>query len=414
MRTLEGTRKALGRIRILAGLNLVWVLLFVHPVEGGYDYEPGVYYSEASEYRNAADADDLIERGRASVAESPEFRNGIRLAALATEEQEGFEPGVASSIYYFDVPRWTEYLKITVEYRDVSMDDDVAGRLWIKTSDGEKIGGNEYAPAAPVCGDTFVLRTNRTSETIYVPADRHVVEGTIEIHLVASGRDSFDVGCIRAEYLKRKPARIRVVHHYYDDYWDRWPPHWYGYHYFYWGPCYWPRTSLIYVHWIWPHGYYWHTYRPWYRIHVIRYRHHHPHWYRRYSPIHHVRSGHSARKKISLRSWNKERRKRVKLLPTSTASVDKNQKARRLNGSPPRSAVPIHTGANKIRRQAKKRLKSPVAMHTPRSKPVFRRGSRTPSRNTGLRVKVQRQKTRVRNGRAGRMLSRHQVSNPAR
>lgn len=414
MGIFEGTRKALAMITILAGFNLLWFLFFGHPVEGGYDYGPGSYYREASEYRNAADADDLIERGRASVEESPEFRNGIRLAALATEEEEGFEPGVASSVYCFDVPRWTEYLKITVEYRDVSMDDDVAGRLWIKTSDGEKVGGNEFEPEAPFCGDTFVLRSNRTSETIYVPADRHVVDGILEIHLVASGRDSIDVGCIRTEYLKRRPAEIRVVHHYYDDYWGRWPRYWYGYHYFYWGPCYWPRTSLIYVHWIWPHGYYWHTYRPWYRIHVIRYRCHHPHWYRRYSHIHHARSGHSSRKRMPLRSWVRGRRKQVKLVPTSTAPVEKNQKVRRLKGSPPRPAIPIHPGANNMRRQAKERLKSPVATHTLRPKPVFRRGSQTPSRNTGFRVAVQRLKTRVRNGRSGRMVSLGQISNPAR
>lgn len=414
MGIFKGIRKKLEMIVILAGFNLLWFLLVVHPVEAGYDYELGSYHSEGSEYRNAADAQDLIERGRASVTDSSKFRNGIRLTAWATEEEEGFEPGLASSIYYFALPSWTEYLKITVEYRDVSRDDDIAGRLWIKTSDGEEGRAIEFEHVAPFYGDTFVLRSDRTSENIYVPAGRHVVEGTVEIHVVASGRDSIDVGYIRVEYLKRKPTRIRVVHHYYDDYWYRWPHYWYGYHYFYWGPYYWPRTSLIYVHWIWPHAYYWHTYRPWYRIHIIRYRCHHPHWYRRYSHIHHVHSGHSPRKRMLLRSWLKERRKRGELLATSTAPVEKVREARQLVGSTPRTAIPPHTVANKIRRRTGDRFQLLGGAHTSRSKPAVRGGSRAPSRTPGFRVKVQGLKTRVMNGRAGRIVFRHQISNPAR
>ncbi len=401
MGIFEGTRKQLGMIVMLAGFNLLWFPFFVNPSEAGYDYELGSYYCEASECRNAADAEDLLERGRASVEESPAFRNGIRLSAWATGEEEGFEPGLASSIYYFTVPSWTEYLKITVGYRDVSRDDDIAGRLWIRTSDGDQGRGIEFEHETLFYGDTFVLRSNRTSETFYVPADRHIEGDTAEIHLVASGRDSIDVGSIRVEYLKRKPASVRVVHHYYDDYWYRWPPYWYGYHYFYWGPCYWPRTSLIYHRWIWPHAYYWHTYRPWYRIHIIKYHCHHPHWYRRYSHIHHVRSGHSSQKgRILLRSWLKKPRGRGELLATSTASVEKVQKAQRPKGSTRRTAIPSDSVANKIRRGTPERGQLLREAHTFRSEQVFRGGSRVPSRTPGSRIKVQGLRPQVRHGRA--------------
>ena len=415
MGIFEETRKQLGVIVILAGFNLMWFPFFMNPSEAGYDYELGSYYCEASECRNAADAEDLIERGRASVEESPEFRNGIRLSVWATGEEEGFEPGLASSIYSFTVPSWTEYLKITVGYRDVSRDDDIAGRLWIRTSDGDQGRGIECEHETLFYGDTFVLRTNRTSETLYVPADRHIVGDTAEIHLVASGRDSIDVSYIRVEYLKRKPASVRVVHHYYDDYWDRWPPYWYGYHYFYWGPCYWPQTSLIYLRSIWPHAYYWHTYRPWYRVHIIKYHCHHPHWYRRYSHIHHVRSGHSPQKKRTLlRSWLKERGKRAELLAPSMAPVEKAQKAQRPKGSTRRIAIPSHSVANKMERRTRDRVQLLREAHTLRSKPAYQRASRGPSGTPGSRVKVQGLKTQLRSGRAGGMAFRQQISNPVR
>jgi hypothetical protein len=365
MELTEGNRKRMfGKIMILLSFALLWLLPLAQSVEADYDYELGFYHSGVSEYRDAADAADLIERGQASVTDSPQFRDGIRLTTWAAEEEGEFEPGLASALYYFGVPSWTHYLKITMRYRDVSNDDDIAGRLWIKTVDGDQAKVIESEEETLLYGDTFVLRSDRTSEVIYVPSGRHVEDGTVEVHIVASGRDSLDVNYIRVEYLKKKPKGIKIVHHSYDDYWYRWPPYRYGYHYFYWGPSYWPRTSLIYAHWIWPHSYYWHTYRPWYRIHMVKYHHRYPHWYRRYSHTYRADSGHSRlRKRILLHRWPKKRRVRMERrreypLPNHHASGAKGQATRRSARSKSEPLIPRRTTTKKIAKEGRK----PTAM----------------------------------------------------
>ncbi len=435
MQLTEGNReKIFGKVIILLGLTLLWLLPLAQLVEASDDHEPGFSYSEASEHRAAADAADLIERGEASVTESPQFPDGIRLTAWATEEDKEFEPGLASAVYYFGVPSWTHYLKITIRYRDVSKDDDIAGRLWIKTTNGDQGEVMESEEETLLYGDTFILRSDRTSEIICVPAGRHVEDGTMEMHIVASGRDSVDVNYIRVEYLKKKPTRIRVVHHTFVDYWHRWPPYWYGYHYFYWGPCYWPRTSLIYVHWVWPSTYYWHTYRPRYRICMAKYRHRHPHWYRRYSHTYHADPGHPrVRKRIPLRrSTNIRRvrteRRRQDLLPNHHASLPKVQGTRRSARAKPQPVIPRHTVTKKIRnkgrepttmkktgrssqdrhptrttgKESQKRLQFRTVQRKSHSKSMVRESSQARSRARRVPTRAVRQQNQIRGGWARR------------
>jgi hypothetical protein len=433
---------------IFVGFALLWLLPFVQSGEASYDYELGSYSSRDSQYRDAGDAEDLIERGRASVTDSPQFPEGIRLTAWANGEEEGFEPGLASAIYYFDVPSWTHFLKVKVRYEDVSRDDKIAGRLWIKTPDEDLGEALESEEEAPVYGDTFVLRSDRASEAIYVPSARHVENDMVEIHIVASGRDSLDVGYIQVEYLERKPPRVRIVEHWYDDYWYRWPPYWYGYHYFYWGPCYWPRTSLIYVHWIWPHKYYWYKYRPWYRIHIVKYHRRHPHWYRRYPRVHHVDSSHPRVKKriVPHRSLKepgphiKNPRARIErgrerigkgrgripkrqkdfLVDRHTPEA-KLQKTRRSVRSKPRRIIPSERAVGKIRKESReppaiekirrqsqkrsptkkvrsegqKRLQSRSVQRKSGSKSVGRESSRARSRAREVRTQAVTSKRRI-------------------
>jgi hypothetical protein len=248
---------------LVVGFVILGHLLLTQSVEARDDYE--LSYSCS---RDAAAAEDWIERGRASVTESPVFGDGIRLTTLAGEEGGEFEPGLASAIYRFVVPDWAHYVKISVRYQDASQDDEVAGRLWIKTVDNEAKREIDPGEGVPFYGDTFVLRSDRTSETIHVPSGRHVEDSRLEMHIVAEGEDCLDVKYIRVEYLEEKPARITVVHHFCDDYWYRWPRHRYVYHYYYWGRCYWPRASLVYEFWDWPCGFYWTVWRPWFRLYV--------------------------------------------------------------------------------------------------------------------------------------------------
>lgn len=287
-------------------LTFLWFLPFSQPAEGVGNYATESHYKSASERRDAADLDESIERGLASVTGSPQFPAGIRLNAGAADEDE-FEPGMASAIYHFDVPDWANYVKIMVWYEDLSKDDDIAGRLWIKTTDEDSEGKVDSRDETLFYGDTFVLRADRSNETVYVPSARHVEDGNLELHIVASRRDSLDVQYILVEYLRKKPARIEVVYHYYDDYWNWWPPSWYAYHYYYWGPYYWPWTPLIYIRWVWPHDYYWYRYRPWYHLHVVKYFHRHPYGHRRHLRFGRRHRGNpSFKARVVSRRWHRE------------------------------------------------------------------------------------------------------------
>jgi len=237
-------------------------------VHAGYDYETSYDCAHNVEHRVAGEADDWIERGRAAVTGSPVFADGIRLSAWAGEEEEDYEPGLASAIYRFVVPPGTHYLKILVRYRDASEEDVVAGRLWIKTADDHVEREMESEEEAPLYGDTFVLRSDRTSETICVPAARHEDNGKVELHVVADGKDCLDVKYVRVEYRRRRPVALRIIARPYYDYWHVWPWHRYVYHYYYWGPCVWPRPHMLYEWWHWPCGFYWSVWRPWFRRYV--------------------------------------------------------------------------------------------------------------------------------------------------
>jgi len=318
----------LRKILVVVGSVILGLLLLTQSVEARDDYELSSSWSQDAKYRDAADAEDWIEQGRALVTDSPVFRDGIRLTAWAVEEGEEFEPGLASSVYRFTVPDWIHYLKISVSYKDASKDDEVAGRLWIKTVDNEAKREIDPREEAPFYGDTFVLRSDRNSETIYIPYRRHVEDSRLEIHIVAEGKDCLDVKFIRVEYLEEKPARIKVVRHSYNDYWYRWPLHRYVYHYYYFGPCYWPRAYLVYEWWDWPCDFYWTVWRPWFRLYV---RAHccHPWWGpRRYTVVYHRDPyGPSARKRALFRKRLNDRHVLVKKISGSQSLVRETVRA---------------------------------------------------------------------------------------
>jgi len=272
---------------MLIGCMILGLLTCTGSAEAGYDYELAYGYSgRDSESRNAVAMDDWLERGRAAVTESPLFPDGIRLTA---EGGEGIdEPGLASAIYHFRVPPRAQYLTISVRYNDTAQDDQIAARLWIKSSDTDMRGETGVGEEAPLYGDTFVLRSERSSESITVPTSRHVEGGTVELHIVVQGNDCIDVRDIRVEYLYTRP-QITIVQRTCADYWDQWPRHLYAYHYFYWGPLFWPSTSVVYECWDVPIRFYWVTWRPWFFVNIIHVHHHQPWWGpRRYTVVYHV------------------------------------------------------------------------------------------------------------------------------
>jgi len=339
-------RKAL----VAVGFVILTHLFLTQSVVARSDCESNYFRS-----RDAADAEDWIERGRASVTDSPVFRDGIRLTASAAEAGEEFEPGLASAIYRFVVPDWAHYVKINVWYKDVSKDDEVAGRLWIKTVDNEAETELDPGEEAPSYGDTFVLRSDQTSEAIYVPSRRHVEDGGLELHIVAEGKDSLDVESIRVEYLEEKPAEITVVRHYCDDYWYRWPRHRYVYHYYYWGPWYWPRAYLVYERWDWPWRFYWTVWRPWFRLYVSVY-HRHPWWGpRRYTVVYRCDPNDPpARKRVLFRKRLKERHALLGKIPRSRAPLRETIRAPSHSGTVRRHEVRLYRPMGTSKRPAAK------------------------------------------------------------
>jgi len=390
----------LRNVLVVIGLMILGILLLAQLVEARDDYELGYYCSRNSEYRDAADADDWIERGRASVTDSPMFPDGIRLTAWAVEKEEEFEPGLASAIYCFVVPSWTNYLKIRVRYKDFSKDDKVAGRLWIKTTDRDLKRGLESEEETPFYGDTFVLRSSQTSETVYVPSGRHVETGKLEIHIVAEGKDCLDVKSIRVEYLEEKPARITVVHHLCDDYWYRWPRYRYVYHYYYWGTYYCPRTSLVYECWDWPLDYYWTTWRPWFRIYV-RVHCCYPWWRpRRYTVIYNCDPDDPPpRKRALLRRrlkgrWLRVKKQQVRLLPNDHAIVRKHQESRPSASSKSSPVSSSYPAKKQIRGEGQELAQPRTAPQISPSKSVVRETFQT----RALRAQEARPKKQVRSG----------------
>jgi hypothetical protein len=275
--------------KIIIGCMMLGILVLAQSAIGvQYDYE--LSYSSSSRdsgLREALSMDDWLERGRAAVTESPVFPDGVRLTAWGGEDE--YEPGLASAIYYFKVPRWAQYLKITIQYHDASRDDTIAGRLWIKSADRDQYETLGAGEEAPLYGDSFVLRSERNSETIIVPRGRHVEDDTVEMHIVAEGQDCLDVRDVRLVFLETRPDNFTIVHHTDNGYWDQWPRYRYAYHYYYWGPLFWPKTYVVYECWDVPSPFYWITWRPWFFINIIQVQHHYPWWGpRRYTVIYHV------------------------------------------------------------------------------------------------------------------------------
>jgi len=217
-----------------------------------YDYETDYDYDRLSrERRPAARVDDWLERGNATVTLSPVFDDGIRVAAWANDSEEEYEFGLASAIYFFHIPSEAREIRIRIRYEGSGslpeLGDEIAGRVWIRNvRRGDSQDDNE-----PLQGDTFVLRKDRRSETIRIPAVGYVNDdGMMELHVVADGSTRLDVQYIEVETYAREP-RIRVVRRYVPSYeWRPW--RYYTYAVFYGGPFYFPTDYGYYVYWDFP------------------------------------------------------------------------------------------------------------------------------------------------------------------
>ena len=200
-----------------------------------------------SVYRRGFQVDDWIERGASSVTESPVFADGVRLAAWRTGQEEDHDFALASAIYFFDIPDGARSIRVKIYYEGEADRGDfnggITGRVWVRRA---YIDDNytEYDPEEgiyedgdqPLYGDTFVLRAKKHLEILRMSAEDHVIDGMMELHVVAEGRQRMDVKYIEVETYSYLPS-VRVVTRYYKDYtWKPWYNYTYGY--FYTGPSY--------------------------------------------------------------------------------------------------------------------------------------------------------------------------------
>lgn len=180
-----------------------------------------------SEQRRGHDVDDWIERGASSVTESPRFKDGIRLAA-----RRGDDYGLASAIYFFQIPERARTIKIRVDYEGKSGGDDFdgnsVGRVWIRT---RGTGRAQDADEA-MYGDTFVLRERRRHEEIEIPTRGHTFDGAMELHVIAEDGQIIDLKRIEVKTYTRSPE-VRVVNREYRETGTRRSS---SYWYFYAGP----------------------------------------------------------------------------------------------------------------------------------------------------------------------------------
>jgi len=311
----------------------------------GYSSDPyDSYYGDriTNDYRRGYQTDDWVERGESSVTESPIFSDGIRLAAWASLDNDDYDYGIASAIYYFDIPSSARSVRIKIHYDGEGdndyVNDEIAGRIWIKrTTQADDY--EEYYPSdgryesidKPLYGDTFSLPANKHLEIIRTSAGDHMDEnGVMELHVVAEGRQRIDVKYIEVETYNYMP-NVRVITRYYKDY--TWGP-WYNYTYwyFYTGPIF-HFSDYYYVRYTYP---YYHRnyvevrryYDDYLRIYYVSNPHRH---YIRWNDVVYVHGRGESRKwhRERLVKWTPQHEEARKVYHTNTSKTSRTVEVQR-------------------------------------------------------------------------------------
>ena len=161
----------------------------------------------ASDYRYAAQADKTFVRGDATVAPSKLLARGLRLVAPAAKDDKGAPDAVvATAVYHFSIPLAAKSLTIEVGYRPdaAAKDKEVAGLLFVRNSAMEEkaIEAGKEAKAKPSAepaffGNLYFLRGGEITTSVNLPAEDHLINGDLEIHLSAAAGQAFD-----AQYIQ--------------------------------------------------------------------------------------------------------------------------------------------------------------------------------------------------------------------
>lgn len=186
----------------------------------------------SSEYRYAAQAERTFALGGGTVSESRVLQRGLRLAApSAKDEKEAPGTIVATAVYRFNVPLAAKSLAIEVGYRPdaTAKDKEVAGLLFVRNRQMEERAleaakeAKAKPPAEPAFfGNIYFLKGSETTTSVTLPAENHVVDGVVEVHLTAAAGQAFDaqyvqvsayrsVGSYSQPYAPAAPAPQPVV-----------------------------------------------------------------------------------------------------------------------------------------------------------------------------------------------------------
>lgn len=292
-----------------------------------------------SEYRRGYQLDDWVERGSSSVTDSPVFNDGVRLTSWATPDENDNDFALASAIYFFEVPDRARSVRVKIYYDGEADRGDfnggITGRVWVRRA----YAGDDYTEYypdegryedadQPLYGDTFVLRAKKNLEILRMSAEDHTVDGIMELHLVAEGRQRIDVKYIEVETYSYLPS-VSVVTRYYKDY--TWKP-WYNYTYwyFYTGPTY-HFADHYYVRYTYPryrHNYI--TIRKRYNDYLRFYYVKHPDRHVRWANVSRVNRGtHRTWDRNRLGRWTREHEEARKTYIVSSSKKRRADEVRR-------------------------------------------------------------------------------------
>ncbi len=160
----------------------------------------------STDYRHAAQADKQAAQGGGTLSESAVLPRGLRLAAPDAKGEKS--QAAATAIYLFKVSPDATSFTIEVGYRAdaATKDKGAAGLLFVRNS--RPAGGKPIEPqnrpvaqkpeAAP-SGDLYPLKGAETTASFTVPSAGRVVDGALEVHLVAQAGQAFDALYVQVE-----------------------------------------------------------------------------------------------------------------------------------------------------------------------------------------------------------------------
>lgn len=149
----------------------------------------------STDSRYAAQADEKAVSGGGTASASELLPHGLRLAAPDAKGDK--DKAHATAIYRFKVPLAATSFYIEAAYRADAQasDKQTAGFLFVRNSRAPIEPENRPRPRkgdAFAPGDLYALKGSETSASVTVPFDGRVLDGILEVRLIAEAGQAFD------------------------------------------------------------------------------------------------------------------------------------------------------------------------------------------------------------------------------